>query len=332
MADKLVTLQDENKTPIYPESRASVVKTSDGTTVEDALARKQPSGNYATKEELSNYATTESLTQGLKGKADTTAIPTKLSELTNDSNYLTDAPSDGKQYARKDGAWSEVSGGSTQYLDLSMFTGETGTLSDEDYQKVVKAYEDGVSKVYVGETLVQTFPNIMPLSIAKLDNGYILSINIDVNYKDEGLLIYGFSIEINDTDKSFNTYQISRLNYPLTLYLNGSGTKALTDNGEYAEFAKPTKVESGGSGSVTKQINPNTFYKFGEVTNLTISFAAEESYILNEYMFEFVSGSTPTTLSVPDTVKWSGGSAPTIEANKTYQVSIVNNLAVFATF
>ena len=136
MADKLVTLQDENKTPIYPESRASVVKTSDGTTVEDALARKQPSGNYATKEELSNYATTESLTQGLKGKADTTAIPTKLSELTNDSNYLTDAPSDGKQYGRKDGAWAEIEA-STQYLDLSMFPDASGTLSEEDYQKVV---------------------------------------------------------------------------------------------------------------------------------------------------------------------------------------------------
>ena len=119
---------------------------------------------------------------------------------------------------------------------------------------------------------------------------------------------------------------------PIQLLSSGLGTKALTDNGRYAEFAKPTKVESGGSGSVTKQINPNTFYKFGEVINLTISFAAKESGIMNEYMFEFVSGSTPTTLSVPDTVTWSGGEAPTIEANKTYQVSIVNNLALIASF
>ena len=37
MADKLVTLQDENQQPIYPETRASVVKTSSGKTVEEAL-------------------------------------------------------------------------------------------------------------------------------------------------------------------------------------------------------------------------------------------------------------------------------------------------------
>lgn len=234
-----------------------------------------------------------------------------------------------------EGNWIDVGGaaGGTQYLDISMLTsGDTGTLSEEDYQKVVKAYEDGVSKAYVGETLLQGFSNIMPLSIAKLDNGYILSINIDVNNKDEGLLIYGFSIEINGTDKSVNTYQIARMNYPLTLYLNGSGTKALTDNGQYAEFAKPTKVESGGSGTVTKQIKPNTLYKFGECSSLTVTLGAETSGIVNEYMFEFISGSTPTTLSLPETVKWSGGNAPTIEANKTYQVSIVNNLAVFAAF
>ena len=109
-------------------------------------------------------------------------------------------------------------------------------------------------------------------------------------------------------------------------------TKALTDNGQYTEFAKPMKVESGGSVSVTKQIKPNTFYKFGEIISMTITLAAEESGILNEYMFEFATGTTPATLSLPDSVKWSGGNAPTIEASKTYQVSIVNNLAVYTSF
>lgn len=54
MADKLVTLQDENKQPIYPETRASVVKTTSGSTIETELAGKQPVGDYATKEELSS--------------------------------------------------------------------------------------------------------------------------------------------------------------------------------------------------------------------------------------------------------------------------------------
>lgn len=76
----------------------------------------------------------------------------------------------------------------------------------------------------------------------------------------------------------------------------------------------------------TQEIQPNKLYKFGECTSLTVTLAAEIPDIYNEYMFEFVSGATPTTLNLPETVKWI--ETPTVEANKTYQVSIVNNLAV----
>lgn len=76
----------------------------------------------------------------------------------------------------------------------------------------------------------------------------------------------------------------------------------------------------------TKELQPNRYYEFGEMTELTITLAAEEEGKLSEYMFEFQSGDTPTTLNLPESVKYIGDS--TIEANKTYQVSIVNNLAV----
>lgn len=91
-------------------------------------------------------------------------------------------------------------------------------------------------------------------------------------------------------------------------------------------------VSSGGSGEVTKQLSPNVYYEFGECTSLTITLAAETSGIYNEYMFEFVSGSTATTLALPDSITWMNGEAPTIAASKTYQVSIVNNLAIIAEF
>ena len=46
-----------------------------------------------------------------------------------------------------EGNWIDIGGaaGGTQYLDLSMFSEASGTLSEEDYQKVVKAYEDKVT-------------------------------------------------------------------------------------------------------------------------------------------------------------------------------------------
>ena len=248
-------------------------------------------------------------------KADTTSIPTKLSQLTNDSNYLTDAPSDGKQYGRKDGSWAVIEAGGTQYLDLSIFSEESGTLSDEDYQKVVKAYEDKVTIGYAGGIMFNMF-------LMSNEGNYEISYSLI----DAGITIQAGYIGI----ASNKVYGKARRN--ISLQTTSSGTKALTDKGQYAEFAKPTKVEIGGSGTVTKQIKPNTFYKFGPCSKLTITFAAEEIGIENEYKFEFVSDSTPTTLLLPDSVKWKDGVTPTMEASKTYQVSIVNNLAVYASF
>lgn len=77
---------------------------------------------------------------------------------------------------------------------------------------------------------------------------------------------------------------------------------------------------------ITQKLSPNKYYKFDEVTNLTITLAVEIAEIYNEYMFEFISGATATILTLPDNIKWIGDN--TIEVNKTYQVSIVNNQAV----
>ena len=51
-----------------------------------------------------------------------------------------------------------------------------------------------------------------------------------------------------------------------------------------------------------------------------------------EYSFEFNSGSTPTVFTYPSAWKWANGNTPTIKANKTYHVSVVNNCAVIAEF
>lgn len=89
-----------------------------------------------------------------------------------------------------------------------------------------------------------------------------------------------------------------------------------------------TDILYGDPGIIT--IQPNIFYDFGQADSLTIGLANItnlEQY--NEYMFQFESGATPTTLSIgggSQEIKWIGDH--TIEANKTYQVSIVNNLAV----
>lgn len=84
----------------------------------------------------------------------------------------------------------------------------------------------------------------------------------------------------------------------------------------------------------SKAIEPNKYYKWGTITSLsiTLSTANLNSSLLNEYMFEFTSGSTATTLTLPNSIKWLNGATPKIEANKVYQISIVNNLAIVCSF
>lgn len=86
--------------------------------------------------------------------------------------------------------------------------------------------------------------------------------------------------------------------------------------------------------STSKSIEPNKYYKWtSAMSSLTITLATpSNTSILNNYMFEFTTSSSGCTFNVPSTVKWANGEAPTIEASKTYQVSIINNLAVVTKF
>ena len=57
-----------------------------------------------------------------------------------------------------------------------------------------------------------------------------------------------------------------------------------------------------------------------------------DNTIMHEYVIEFTTSTTGTTISLPNTIKWANGQAPTFESNTTYQISIVNNLGVCIKF
>lgn len=132
----------------------------------------------------------------------------------------------------------------------------------------------------------------------------------------------GFSTSAGDSNV---TEAIERIDGKIIS--TGDGTKFLSDDGQYKEVGTPIEAV-GSSGAITQELSPNKYYKFGRCTSLTIALGTEVAGILNEYMFEFTSGVTPTVLNLPETVKWNNGNAPTIEANKKYIVSIVSNIAV----
>lgn len=84
-----------------------------------------------------------------------------------------------------------------------------------------------------------------------------------------------------------------------------------------------------GTSDTTFELTPNVMHIWGEVSSLTLTLPTDSNAYLDEFMFTFTSGSTPTNLGLPQTVDWAR--TLTVQANKTYQVTIVNGLAGYLT-
>lgn len=90
--------------------------------------------------------------------------------------------------------------------------------------------------------------------------------------------------------------------------------------------ADKVAIVNHGTSDTTFTLTPNIFHVWGTVASLTLTLATASTTTMDEFMFQFTSGTTATTLSLPSSVKWVA--EPEIEAGMTYQVSIVNNIAV----
>ena len=87
-----------------------------------------------------------------------------------------------------------------------------------------------------------------------------------------------------------------------------------------------------GFSDTTFTLTPNIFHVWNQVLSLTLDFGSEASGVANEYLFQFTSGSTATSLTLPISIKWANDSVPTIVGKKTYQVSVLNGLASILEF
>ena len=88
----------------------------------------------------------------------------------------------------------------------------------------------------------------------------------------------------------------------------------------------PTPRVAKTASDTTATIDPNKLYVWPTMASLNISLNAGDSDIVNEYHFIFTSGTTATNLTSPQTVKKPYGF--TVEANTTYEVSILENCMV----
>lgn len=232
-----------------------------------------------------------------------------------DAAITVDAPKDGKTYGRNNGAWSEIVA-SNQYLDLTtLFPNESGTLSDEDYQKIVDAWENRVS-------LAQVYSSYVPMVIEKNEEGYNIAMNMTI-YGFSGVSVSVMIISIN-TDKTYTeaaTY--------LPLYNNGTGTKYLSDNGEYLTPPTATPTTAGYMSAEDKKrvddaIVPTSITKVSSLVSLpvgnynilaTMSSATAISFASTpkegaEFMINvYNSGNSDFTINFPSTSTWKSNEA-----------------------
>ena len=111
----------------------------------------------------------------------------------------------------------------------------------------------------------------------------------------------------------------------------GSGDITISGGGSSSGSAAYPEVNHGTSDTILS-LEPNTFHIWDEVESLQLVYKRPTEGIANEYLFQFTSGATATTLMLPDTIKWVGGSAPIIQPNMIYQISILNNLGAVLEF
>lgn len=231
----------------------------------DAASTYQPKGNYLTSVP-EEYVTETEL--NAKGYATTTQVNTKLdssaytatdvlskvktvdgvgsgldadlldgkqgNEYALKTEVITEAPSDGKTYGRKNKQWSEIIA-SNQYLDLTtLFPSESGTLSDENYQKIVDAVNKGITTARI-----ETDPDgFSPITISNSTETYSIITNfLTVDSGDHSIGLMVTTAIINKSNKTYTSVSNRQ-----SLQNTGSGTKYLSDNGEYRTppIATPT--------------------------------------------------------------------------------------------
>lgn len=222
----------------------------------DATSTYQPKGNYLTSVP-EEYVTETELTA--KGYATTTQVNTKLdssaytatdvlskvktvdgvgsgldadlldgkqgNEYALKTEVITEAPSDGKTYGRKNKQWSEIIA-SNQYLDLTtLFPSESGTLSDENYQKIVDAVNKGITTARI-----ETDPDgFSPITISNSAEAYSIITNfLTVDSGDHSIGLMVTTVIINKSNKTYTSVSNRQ-----SLQNTGSGTKYLSDNGQY---------------------------------------------------------------------------------------------------
>lgn len=276
---------------IYFKGHAKAIYMSDGSTVEDAINNIE----VGTGADLSDYVTKEEL----NSKQDKLVSGTNIKTINGES----------------------ILGGGNITI--------SGNQVQSDWNET-----DATNAAYIANK-----PDITVTKLGDLKINSNTSIDIAAHYGlyiNSPILDLESTISITDctfTSDSSIRFEDDNGDHLASLIFNGDGTKFLADDGTYKEISSGSSaypLVNHGTSDTTFTLTPNTFHVWDEVTTLDLDFGIETEGVANEYIFQFTSGSEPTSLSLLDAIKWI--TEPNIQANKIYQISILNNLGTILEF
>lgn len=289
---------------------------------------------------LSGYATTSSLaavaTSG--SYTDLSDKPTTFGASgSNHSPGLVPDPgatAGSTKFLREDGTWQTVSGGDrTTYFATCSTAAATAA-------KVIDVTLDSEESFLLkkGTTIIVTFSNTNTasnptFSVAgtaatpieyngaivttnNLGGGGIKNNNMMFIYDGSSWVYVTKNVDLNTTYSKMSESEAK----------TGTDTTARSITAEVlSKAAKGFVTATSGATPTVASLKAGEHQVFGTVTSLTITaLAAPTSGVVNEYSFEFDSGSTPATITLPTTnMVWQD--APSCNANCHYEVNIKYN-------
>jgi hypothetical protein len=302
--------------------------------------------------EGTNYTNTSSYIDGRTlyvrrwdDKADSKALSTvatsgsynDLTDRPTIPSAVTEATVSGWGFTKNTGTYSKPSGGIPK-SDLASAVQTSLGKADTALQSYTEQYKGTITGVSANGTSVATsgVANIPAASTSKYG---VTKLSSATNSTSTTLAATASAVKSaydlanGKQDKLVSGTNIKTINGTSLLgsgdiVISGGGGSSSGGNGAYLEVDGSIYESEWIVGQYDiSDMQPNTFYVFPECNELVIqSFGSETAGIANEFLFQFTSGSTPTTLSLPNDIRWANDTPPTIEANKIYQISILKGL------
>jgi hypothetical protein len=258
---------------------------------------------------IPDYVTETELNTALSGKMDKVTLAKvatsgSYNDLSNKPTIpaaVTESTVSGWGFTKNAGTYSKPSGGIPK-SDLASAVQTSLGKADTALQSYTEQYKGTVTGVKINGTTKNPSSGVVDL-------GTVITAHQDISGKQDKL-VSGTNIKtINGTS------------------LLGSGNIVISGGGGSSSGSGAYSEVNHGTSDTTFTLTPNTFHVWDEVASLTLDFGSETAGVANEYLFQFTSGATATSLTLPDDIKWANDSAPTITENMIYQVSILKGLA-----